>query len=140
MVLRKKDARNVVLLPRTQIKSNNTITQKVIAGKTRNKFRAKGTHESDGFFASQKELRRYRELQLLEKAKVIKDLKRQVRIKLAVNGIHIAIYIADATYIEIATNEYVIEDVKSPITRKLGEYRMKKALINAIFGVQIREI
>jgi hypothetical protein len=70
---------------------------------------------------------------------VIKDLKRQVTFNLVVCGQHIAKYIADATYTDVDTGELIVEDTKSPATKKLSEYRMKKALMKALFGHVILE-
>jgi hypothetical protein len=103
------------------------------------KYKARGSYEKDGFFSSQKELKRYRELQLLEKAGEIRDLKRQVRHKLVVNGVLIAVYVSDAEYITVSTGKHVVEDTKSPMTKKLAPYRMKRALMLGLFGIKILE-
>jgi hypothetical protein len=103
------------------------------------KYKARGSKEVDGFFSSQKELHRYRELQLLEKAGVIKDLKRQVTYKLVVNDVLISKYICDAQYTDCITGKLVVEDTKSPITKKLASYRMKRALMLGLFGIRILE-
>ena len=103
------------------------------------KYKARGSKEVDGFFSSQKELRRYRELQLLEKAGEIRYLKRQVRHKLVVNGVLIATYISDHEYDIVSTGEHVVEDTKSPITKELAPYRMKRQLMEALFGIKILE-
>ena len=103
------------------------------------KYRAKGSWEGDEFFSSQKELKRWKQLQLLEKAGEIKDLKRQTRHKLVVNGCLIATYVADAEYIETASGKKIVEDTKSPMTKKLAPYRMKRALMLALFGIKILE-
>jgi hypothetical protein len=75
----------------------------------------------------------------MEKAGEIRDLKRQVRHKLVVNGTLIAVYASDAEYVVVATGKHVVEDTKSPITKKLAPYRMKRALMLALFGIKILE-
>jgi hypothetical protein len=75
----------------------------------------------------------------MEKAGEIRYLKRQVRHKLVVNGILIAVYISDAEYDVVATGKHVVEDTKSPITKSLAPYRMKRDLMKALFGIVILE-
>lgn len=59
--------------------------------------------------------------------------------KLVVNGVLIATYVSDAEYTDVKTGKFVIEDTKSPITKKLAPYRMKKALMKALFDIVIQE-
>lgn len=102
--------------------------------------------ELDGrIFDSQAEARRYAELKLLEKAGEIKDLElqkpyviqpsffdrqgeRQTAIK----------YVADFVYQDKDGNT-IIEDVKSPATRKDRVYRLKKKMM-AYMGLEITEV
>ena len=84
-------------------------------------------------------MKRYRELQLLEKVGVIKDLKKQVRHKLVVNNVLIAVYVSDSEYVDVATGKHIVEDTKSPVTKKLAPYRMKRQLMKALFGITILE-
>lgn len=102
--------------------------------------------ELDGHkFDSKKEARRYAELKLMEKAGEIKDLelqkpyviqpsffdrsgKRQTAIK----------YVADFVYQDKDGNT-IIEDVKSPATRKDRVYRLKKKMM-AYMGLEITEV
>lgn len=110
----------------------------------KNKFNAKKTKVGDIVLDSSGEADRYQQLLLLEKCGVIRDLKRQIKFPLIVNGRHITTqdklgrrfplnYVADFTYLE---NEiYVIEDFKgfdTPMSR------LKRAIIEAILGLEIR--
>lgn len=117
-----------------------------ISGKKtpKNKFNAKKTKVGDVILDSGGEAERYQQLLLLEKAGVVFDLKRQVRFPLIVNGRHIATkdklgrefplnYVADFTYYE--SEAYVIEDFKGFDT---PNSRLKRAIIEAILGVEIR--
>jgi len=56
--------------------------QPSFARKTRNKYGAKKTQVGEVTFDSKKEAQRYMELQLLERAEEISNLRRQVRIDL----------------------------------------------------------
>lgn len=87
---------------------------------------------------STKEYRRWCELQLREKAGEISQLRRQVPFALVVNGELIARYVADAVYVDGAAT--IVEDCKSPQTRKLEAFRMKVRLMQACHGLQVREV
>lgn len=109
------------------------------AGGKRNKFNAKATWVDGIRFHSRKEARRYVTLKALEAAGEISDLKRQVEYRIAVNGVHVTTYVADATYVD-KDGRFVVEDTKSTPTKKLSAYRIKKALMLAIHGVEIHEV
>lgn len=104
----------------------------------RNKYRAKKVKDGDLVFDSRKEYRRWQELLLLEKAGVIKGLRRQVKYELLprvpgkwprpVN------YIADFVYHE--GKKEVVEDVKG---YKTDVYKLKKRLMWVVHGIEIRE-
>jgi hypothetical protein len=101
------------------------------------KYRNKKTVIDGISFDSSKEARRYQELLLLERTGVIQNLRRQVRFPLSVNGQLICTYVADAVYIE--NGHEIVEDTKSPVTRKLPVFRIKSKLMRAIHGIAIRE-
>jgi hypothetical protein len=95
--------------------------------------------EVDGIaFASKKEARRYGELKLLERAGRIFDLKVHPSFPLDVNGHPVCRYVGDFAYTENGAR--VVEDVKSPITRKHPVYRIKAKLFAAIHGFPVREV
>lgn len=87
-----------------------------------------------GSFDSKREYTRWCELQVLEAAGVISDLRRQVRYRLDVNGVHVCDYVADAVYAEGL--EQVVEDTKGVRT---AVYRIKAKLMLAVHGIKIRE-
>ena len=96
-------------------------------------------------FDSKKEMRRYMELKGMYYAGIIKDLKLQHHFSLqgafrTVDGKRIekVEYIADFTYTN-ESGEFVVEDVKSEITRKNPVYMMKKKLM-AAKGYMIQEV
>jgi hypothetical protein len=87
---------------------------------------------------SGKEHRRWCELELLECAGEIRCLRRQVPFALVVSGVLVCTYIADFVYEDGAAT--IVEDCKSPPTRKLAAYRIKVKLMQAIHNIQIREV
>ena len=89
-------------------------------------------------FDSAKEAKRWGELQFMVKAGEIKNLERQVRFPIIVNGMKVCTYIADHVYDEMAGR--VVEDVKSEFTRKDPVYRLKYKLMKACHGIDIREV
>lgn len=89
-------------------------------------------------FDSAKEAARYEQLRLLEKAGHIRDLECQPAFPFVVNGHKIGTYKADFRYRQ--HDAVVVEDVKSPPTRKLPVYRLKLKLLKALHGVEVDEI
>lgn len=91
--------------------------------------------EADGFvFDSTKEFNRYYELKLLQRAGKISFLDVHPKFELQPkfrdkNGVaHKAItYSGDFSYTE--NGVFVVEDVKSDVTRKLAQYRDKKKML-----------
>jgi hypothetical protein len=88
-------------------------------------------------FDSLKEARRYLVLVEDQKAGRIHCLRRQRRVRILVKGVHVCTYVADFVYVERGTLIY--EDVKSPRTRTLPIYVLKKKLLKAALDIQIRE-
>lgn len=97
-------------------------------------------------FDSAKEARRWAQLEQLQAAGKISELRRQVPFELApavrLDGearMKPALrYFADATYIE--NGKLIIEDVKSKPTRATAIFRAKKHLMATVLNLQIREI
>ena len=90
------------------------------------KHRNRKTAYKGILFDSAKEAARYQTLALWEQVGAIRDLRRQVSFDLyAPNGERICQYRADFCYFSLESGKQVIEDVKSPWTRKLREYRIK---------------
>ena len=107
-------------------------------------------------FDSKKEANRYMELSLLEKTGAIQNLQRQVKFVLipaqrepdtvgkrggVIKGKVIereVVYIADFVYKK--DRRTVVEDVKSPITRKEATYILKRKLMLHVHGIRITEI
>ena len=112
----------------------------MLAGKSvpkENKYHAKKV-ENDGIvFDSNKEMRRWKELCIMEQSGMISNLQRQVRFILQdgfINNVGEKVrsisYIADAYYYDIKKKKWVVEDTKSPATRT-EVYKIKKKLFQA---------
>lgn len=92
----------------------------------------------DGYrFASTKESKRYKELKVLLNAKEIKDLELQPNYPIVINGFKICTYRADFRYVDVKTGETVVEDVKG---FKTAIYKLKKKMVKAVHGIDIKEI
>ena len=106
-----------------------------------NKYRNKKITIDGIEFDSKKEGYRYKELRLLERAGLIKDLKLQVKFELQpsfkLNGktIRAINYIADFTYIK--DGKVVVVDTKGFRTK---EYLLKKKLFQYKYGMDIVEV
>jgi len=99
------------------------------------KYNARPTLVGSLRFHSKKEARRYQELKLLEHAGEISGLELQVKYHMYINGQLISTYVADFVY-QNKKGQPVIEDCKGFRT---PEYRLKKKLMAAIYGITILE-
>jgi hypothetical protein len=97
------------------------------------------TTGADGIVHDAKgECERWEELKLMERAGAIRHLRRQVPFAMVVSGVLVCTYIADFVYEDGAAT--IVEDHKSPVTRKLAAFSIKRKLMQAIHGIQIREV
>ncbi len=128
-----------------------------VSGTSENKYRNTKVEYNGEVFDSKKELRRYQQLELMEKAGEIRNLRKQVKYVLIpaqrepdVIGKRGGIkkgrvierecaYMADFVYEDAKTGETVVEDVKSDITRTT-EYRIKRKLMLFVHHIRIKEI
>jgi hypothetical protein len=69
---------------------------------------------------------------------VIRDLELQPKFRVAINDVWICNYSADFAYTDFEREERVVEDVKGG--ESTAVYRLKKRLVEAMYGVAIREI
>lgn len=94
--------------------------------------------QADGYkFASTAEAHRYSELRWLEKAGDIAELEVHPRFSLDVNGVHIGNYTGDFGY--RTPTGYVLEDVKGGEATRTTAYKLRKRLMKAIHGIEVRE-
>lgn len=92
--------------------------------------------EVDGLrFDSKRESIRFFTLRLMERAGDIKDLKRQVRFPLNVEGKKIGAYVADFTYLDTTTKEEIVEDTKGFVT---DLFKWKAKHFEAQYGKPIK--
>lgn len=99
-----------------------------------NKYGNRATVIDNIRFASRKEAARYSELKLLQQAGEISDLRWQVPMPITVNGMQVCVYVADFCYVE--NGRLVTEDVKGYHSQV---YRLKRRLVKAALGINIRE-
>lgn len=110
-----------------------------------NKYHANKTTVDGIVFDSKKEANRYQELLMMERAGQIKDLRRQVRYLLQEGFIGISgklvrpiFYVADADYYD--DGRHIVEDVKSPATRKIKSYQIKRKMFEKRYSeIEFRE-
>jgi len=106
-----------------------------VTSKTPSKWRNVRTTLDGIHFASKREARRYAELKIELQAGELTDLKLQKRFALCVNGVHVCDYIADFVYRRHGVR--VVEDAKGKAT---DVYKIKRALMRAIYGIEIVEV
>lgn len=104
--------------------------KKVVNEKGKSKYGNKKTVVDNIEFDSQKEAARYVTLRYLLRAGEITDLELQKEFKLSVCS-----YYADFVYTK--NGETIVEDVKG---FKTATYRMKKKLMKAELGIEIKEV
>lgn len=105
-----------------------------------NKYHAR----SSGGYASRKEHRRANELQLMQRAGLISNLREQVAYELippqrGADGKvfeRACTYIADFVYTDNATGQTIVEDTKGFRTK---EYIIKRKLMLKVHGIRISE-
>lgn len=97
-------------------------------------------------FDSKKEGYRYKELKLLQRAGLIKDLKLQTKFELQPSfkrnnkTIRAITYKADFDYLT-KDNRHIIEDVKSKATEKDKVYRIKRKMLQYKYdNIEFKEI
>jgi len=110
------------------------------------KYRNKPVKIDGITFQSGREGLRYRELKEQERIGLISALELQPRFDVKVNKKYICFYKADFRYNRKAIlkgsrdfYEIIVEDVKSEATKKNSTYRLKKKLVEAIYGITILE-
>lgn len=103
----------------------------------RNKYRNKPTFVRDQRFDSKKEAKRFVDLEIMQRIGEIRELKTQVPFEMEYNGEVFLKYVADFTYWQ--GEEFIVEDVKSPVTKQNPVYRIKKKAMKLWHGIDILE-
>jgi len=115
-----------------------------VTGRRSNKFGAVVTVVDGIRFASKREATRYAELTLLQRAGEIHALELQpvfplVTVCATTGEVHqVAVYKADFSY-QDSTGCVIVEDVKSPATKKNAVYRLKRKMVEASYGITVTE-
>lgn len=96
------------------------------------------------YFASRGEAQRYAQLELLQAAGQIKRLRVQVPFRIKCNGILVTTYYADFVYDRVHANgigtAQVIEDYKGSKDATTDTFKLKKKLVEAVYGVEIHVV
>lgn len=117
------------------------LMREVAAAKKGNKYKAVKTIVDGRKFDSKAEAKRGAELELLQKAGKISNLKYQVRFPFKHNGTLLGTYVADFVYYDgMSGSGTVVEDVKSPATAKLPMFKRNERSMRAFYGLVIKVI
>ena len=103
------------------------------------KYRNEPTVVDNIRFDSKAEAKRYNELKQLERAGAIRDLTLQPKFIFEHGGVRIGSYKADFRYLLPHSPVLIVEDVKSPAS-KTQAYRLRKRMMLAFHGIEIREV
>ena len=117
----------------TVIGTGDGLVKGAKAGKV-SKYRNRKTAVDGIVFASAKEARRYQDLELMQHAGQISELRRQVPFPIYIKGNLICLWLADFSYMQ--NLRHVVEDCKG---FKTEIYRLKKKLVEAEYGIRILE-
>lgn len=129
MALRLKDVKNM----------RNINLQGVTPKRGRYRVADKENRTMDGVvFDSKAEMGRYATLKLGVRAGMVKDLELQPEFPVDINGQRYCVYTADFRYRDDLGN-IVVEEVKSEITQKEKDYRLRKKAAELYYGLKIRE-
>ena len=114
------------------------------------KYKNKKVTVDDIEFDSIKEAKRYAELKMLKKAGIIKDLQLQKKFvlipKQTINGKVVereCSYIADFTYVDVKSDELIVEDVKGyrdPSSAAYAKFVIKRKLMLWKYDIRIVEV
>mgnify|MGYP001599522917 FL=1 len=89
-------------------------------------------------FASKREAAAYSELKLLEKVGAVANVELQPRYEIEVNGRKICDYVADFRYLDGGKfGKLTVADAKGFQT---PVFRLKRKLMSAVFGIEVRLI
>ena len=116
-----------------KIKQSDVTGQKMDDRPRVSKYRSQKTSSDGIVFDSKKEACRYNELKFLQSIGEISELQLQVCFQLSVCK-----YYADFVYKD-KSGLFVVEDVKSPATKKKVSYRIKYKMMKHELGITIKE-
>lgn len=118
-----------------------------IPSRRRSKFNAEGVRHGGVYFPSKKEARRFMELEQLQRAGHIRNLKPHPPFELwviAPNGevVTVGKYTADSSYELLVNGAWVpmIEDVKGGSATKTEAYKLRRRMFEALYQVSVSEV
>ena len=113
---------------KTQAKS---LSYPATGNKSSNKYNARKTVINGVQYDSRREALIYQNLLNLQNKGIIAHLERQKRFELIpkTKTERAAYYVADYFFQEVATGQWVVADCKSPITKKLPAYVLKRKIM-----------
>ena len=109
----------------------------ILREKKKSKYHSKKVVLDGIEFDSKKEADRYVQLLLMQRGGDIVGLKVHPRFELAINHMKICAYEADFSYFDKRCLKQIVEDTKGYRTRA---YRIKKKLMLAIHGIDVKEV
>lgn len=118
--------------------------QKSIVSHSHSKYGNVRTEVNGVKYDSKKEAKRAQELEVQERLGLITNLERQKKFvlqpsfKFMGKTIREIAYVADFVYIENGIQ--VVEDVKSPATRKNPIYTLKKKMMMYVHDIEVKEV
>lgn len=124
------EAKKLGLLSKLRLPSNQQLNQ------SRSKYGNTKTVYNGQIFDSKKESLRAIELDFLQRVGVVKKWEPQPKFKFELNGQKICTYVADFK-VEYPDGHIEIEDVKG---FKTAIYRVKKKMLKAFYGIDIKEL
>lgn len=95
------------------------------------------THVGGIKFQSKREANRYIQLTVMLRCGRIQLLELQPEYSFDFGGVHICKYFADFRYTDLTTGLQVVEDAKGVRTK---EYKIKRALMLAFYGIKVQEV
>lgn len=114
----------------------NQANQPVLTKTPSNKYGAKRTLYNGRWFSSKREADRAGELDLLVRSGYVRSWEAQPKFPIEHNGVKICSYFADFK-VEYPDGHIEIEDVKG---FKPAVYKLKKKLVKAFYGIDIKEL
>ena len=105
------------------------------------KVSPKADRTLDGItFDSKKEMMRYAELKLLQRAGCISDLECQIACPVSISGKKFCTYTMDFRYFDKKAARWILEEVKSSGTAKDEAYKLRRKAAELYWDMKITEV
>ncbi len=90
-------------------------------------------------FDSEAEMKRFADLQMLERAGEISDLRRQISYDIEINGQHFCTYTSDHEYLD-KTGTPIIEEFKTEFSKREQAYSLRRRAFELYHNLKVTEI